>query len=252
LKGNYIQAYEHSSKGEPILFLHYMGGNSFIWDNILSYFTDQFRVITMDLLGHGSSDKPEDGYDMDSMAEYVLELLDTLNISKTHLVGSSLGCYVGTHLAALYPGRVLSLTNSEGAMQNITGPKGRFTETKEEFLQKFFSHPETTYASRAEYIKYMKENRIFRQFASTLYDVHLEDWFEMVKCPVLFLPAEKEGDLQGKLEFIRLVRPLLCYSLTEVIPDSTHEMMFDHGKEMSEAILHFYDKLLKKNQPSST
>jgi len=275
-----IQTYEHSYGDQPVIFLHYMGGSSLIWGSLIPYFISNYRVITLDLRGHGQSDQPETGYDIETMVEDVMGVLDFLNINKSHFIGSSLGCYVGTRLASLYPERVLSLVNSEGAIQNNSGPHGRFKESKEEFLKKYFSEPETTFLSREEYLMYLKENwtpwnyarrkvaeqtplrelsngklatktsnKTLYQIASNLFDIQLEDWYKTVNCPVLFLPAEKEGDLNEKLRFIHQIEKFLPYSKIEIIANSTHAMMFDHEKEFSYAINRFYNYLKDELHP---
>jgi pimeloyl-ACP methyl ester carboxylesterase len=265
-----IKAYEHSQFGEPILFLHYMGGNSDIWETILPFFIAKYRVITIDLPGHGKSGFPELEFDIDLIAKSISDLLDSLRIDKAHIVGSSLGAYIGTRFASLYQSRVSSLINSEGAIQNVSGQNGRFNESKEEFLNKYFNQTDKYFSSFDEYYQYMKsifipwndvrkkivENaplrhfddgrigliptkNVLRQIASSLYDIRLEEWYKQITCPILFLPAEQESDLPDKLDSIEKIKQIVKYAETEVIKDSTHAMMIDHPKEMSEAILKF-------------
>ena len=137
-KGVKIKAYEYSQNGEPILFLHYMGGSAAIWRSIIPKFTEEYRVIAIDIRGHGNSDHPQNGYQLETLVEDVREVLDTLGIYKTHIVGSSLGCDVGTMFASMYADRVISLVNSEGALVNHSGDGGLYTESKEEHINKYF------------------------------------------------------------------------------------------------------------------
>ncbi|MFD3449963.1 alpha/beta fold hydrolase [Microbacteriaceae bacterium 4G12] len=269
-KGVKIKAYEYSQKGEPILFLHYMGGSASIWRSIIPGFTEEYRVIAIDIRGHGNSAHPQKGYQLETLVEDVREVLDALGIHKTHIVGSSLGCYIGTMFAAMYADRVISLVNSEGALVNHSGPGGLYTESKEEHLNKYFSNPEQEFDSREDLIQYMKKNWLpwnkesalvmedykprklqnervtfvskrenMRQIAEDLYDRRIEEWYDHVQCRVLFLPAEKEGDLNKKLAFIKSVESKLSESKTVVIPETTHAMMFDHAEEMVGEIKEF-------------
>jgi pimeloyl-ACP methyl ester carboxylesterase len=70
-----------------------------------------YRVVLLDLLGHGNSDKPEHAaeYRMDTYAEQVLALLDHLEVDEAVLGGVSLGANVSLHLAARHPDRVRGL-----------------------------------------------------------------------------------------------------------------------------------------------
>ncbi|WLR41778.1 alpha/beta hydrolase [Bacillus carboniphilus] len=262
-----IQVYEYSQKGEPLVFLHYMGGSSAIWRGIIPSFIEKYHVIAIDLRGHGKSDQPETGYQLVTLAEDVRTVLDTLGIKKVNIVGSSLGCYVGTKFASIYPERVLSLVNSEGALVEIDPDK-----TKEEHLE-YFSVPEQEFESKQELIQFMKETWLpwnkerervlvdyeprklengkvtftskkenLREIAEDLYDTRISEFYNNIQCRVLFLPAEKEGDLNKKLQFIKSVEPNLKNSSTVVIPGTSHAMMFDHPKELIDVIINFFDE----------
>lgn len=70
-----------------------------------------FRVVTLDLLGHGRSDRPADPlvYSMSAFAEQVVALLDHLGVEKAIVGGTSLGANVSLETAILAPGRVAGL-----------------------------------------------------------------------------------------------------------------------------------------------
>ena len=269
-KGVKIKAYEYSQAGEPILFLHYMGGSSATWRSVIPSFTEEYRVIAIDIRGHGESDHPQKGYRLETLVEDVREVLDVLGIHKTHIVGSSLGCSVGTMFASIYKERVISLVNSEGALVNHSGPGGLYMESKEEHFNKYFSNEEQEFDSREDLIQYMKRHWLpwnkeralvmedykprklqngkvtfvsmrdnMRQIAEDLYDHRVEEWYDTVQCRVLFLPAEKEGDLDKKLAFIKNVESKLSESQTVVIPETSHAMMFDHAQELIHEIKEF-------------
>ncbi|ENQ3081182.1 alpha/beta hydrolase [Bacillus cereus] len=275
-EGIKIKAYEYSQNGEPILFLHYMGGSAAIWRSIIPKFIEEYRVIAIDIRGHGNSDHPQNGYQLETLVEDVRDLLDVLGIYKTHIVGSSLGCYVGTMFASMYADRVMSLVNSEGALVNHSGDGGLYTESKEEHVNKYFSNPEQEFDSREDLIQYMKKNWLpwnknralvmedykprklqngkvafvskqenMRQIAEDLYNRRIEELYDNVQCRVLFLPAEKEGDLNKKLAFIKSVECKLRESKTVVIPGSSHAMMFDHAQEFVHEIKGFLNSSYK-------
>ena len=64
-----------------------------------------FRVITVDLLGHGASDKPFDmrAYSMSAFADQVAALIDELELERPIVGGTSLGANVGLELASRHP-----------------------------------------------------------------------------------------------------------------------------------------------------
>lgn len=118
--GRYLDAagvslyYTDEGQGEPVLLLHGFAVNSDLnWrlPGITAVLARQFRVIALDLRGHGLSDKPHstDQYGLE-MVKDVPRLLDHLHIEKVHLVGYSLGGFIALKAAALYPQRLRDLT----------------------------------------------------------------------------------------------------------------------------------------------
>lgn len=272
--GIIINVNEYSQEGVPVLFLHYLGGATDIWNKVIPLFTENYRVLAVDLRGHGKSDQPEEGYDIDTVAKDVMGVLNALEIQQAHIVGSSYGCYVGTYLASRWTERVLSLINSEGALVNHSGPGGLYEASKEEHIAKVFTEPEPEFESRETFLQYMKENWLpwnearekslhdyeprklnngkvsfitkqstVKKIVANLYDVRLQHWYESVECPVLFLPAETEGDLKKKLTFIQELESGLPFSKTVVIPGSEHAMMFDQYEQMSQEIRGFLHQI---------
>jgi pimeloyl-ACP methyl ester carboxylesterase len=106
--------YTIEGRGEPVVLLHGFAVNGDInWrmPGIIRALARHYRVITLDLRGHGLSDKPHESSEYGlEMARDVPRLLDRLNIDRTHLVGYSLGGYITLKVAELYPERLLTAT----------------------------------------------------------------------------------------------------------------------------------------------
>jgi len=106
--------------GDPVVLLHGVTGHAEAWcRNVVPLARDN-RVIAVDMLGHGMTDKPRIGYSIDVLAQHVLGLLDALSITRAHLVGQSLGGWVAGWIAAHHPERVLSFTSVTGAGLKVT------------------------------------------------------------------------------------------------------------------------------------
>jgi len=110
--GGVLLHYTDEGGGEPVVLLHGYGVQADLnWriPGITRALAKEFRVIALDLRGHGLSEKPTDPaqYGLE-MVEDVRRLLDHLGIRKTHLVGYSLGGYLTLKFAATYPERLLS------------------------------------------------------------------------------------------------------------------------------------------------
>ncbi len=224
-----LQVREYEHPGEAIIFLHFSGANLMMWSRALPYFIEKYRMLLVDLRGHGKSDAPENGYHMDDMARDVVGMMEMLHLERAHIVGSSLGAEVGLSQAANYPERVISLV-CDGALASEYGPYGIWEGSQAEFeehvtrvLEKMHARPETVYPSvealvensRAgleeigwwnESVEAMerysavklgegKYTQAFRKFAREEYMQHyfhyrLEDYYRRLQCPVLMLPGE--------------------------------------------------------------
>jgi pimeloyl-ACP methyl ester carboxylesterase len=101
--------------GPVLLFLAGRGCNAHIFDDFAPRFTGQFRVLALTRRGHGDSDYPETGYDIDTLVEDIRQFLDCLRIEWVILAGHSLAGIELSHFAALYPERVLKLVFLEAA-----------------------------------------------------------------------------------------------------------------------------------------
>lgn len=96
-------------EGHVLLFLAGMGCNAHNFDDLAPRFKDKFHVMALTRRGHGESDHPETGYDVDTLTEDVRQFLDTLGIEKVILAGHSMASVELSHFSALYPERVLKL-----------------------------------------------------------------------------------------------------------------------------------------------
>lgn len=121
-------AYHDQGKGFPIVFLHAFPLNRTMWAPQVEALSSQFRVITMDLRGHGESDAPLWHYSLDQAADDVRGLLDHLSIPHAIFVGLSMGGYILFALYRKYAERVtgLVLANTKAQADTEEGKRARF------------------------------------------------------------------------------------------------------------------------------
>jgi 3-oxoadipate enol-lactonase len=87
-------AFNDQGTGPPIIFLHAFPLNRTMWAKQEEALSLQFRVITIDLRGHGESDAPLWHYSFDQAADDIHGLLDYLSIRQAVFVGLSMGGYI--------------------------------------------------------------------------------------------------------------------------------------------------------------
>lgn len=113
--------YQTLGQGQPLILLHGLFGAGNNWGIVARHFAQHFhsqhyQVISVDLRNHGSSPhSASQGYA--NMADDLLELCDTLNLDRIHLLGHSLGGKVAMQFAVQHPNRLDKLIVVDMAMR---------------------------------------------------------------------------------------------------------------------------------------
>lgn len=100
---NAFISFEQSGQGNALVLLHGFTESSHIWAEFIPELSGEFRVITIDLPGHGKSECIGDVHTMELMADAVKAVLDHLGISSCVMVGHSMGGYVALSFVRQYP-----------------------------------------------------------------------------------------------------------------------------------------------------
>jgi pimeloyl-ACP methyl ester carboxylesterase len=99
LPGGDLHVRESGPRDAPaVVLLHGFACSLAWWDDVVPALARDHRVIAFDLLGHGGSEKPRDGYGMEDQARRVAAALDKLGVRRAVVVGHSMGGAVATAL----------------------------------------------------------------------------------------------------------------------------------------------------------
>jgi pimeloyl-ACP methyl ester carboxylesterase len=120
-----------SASKPPVLMLHGLNVQCHTWDPIASELAHDYRVVAMDMRGHGDSDWARSGYRVHSMARDVHGLIDALALGPVRLVGHSAGVRVAIAVAGERPETVSHLALSDAGPAN--SPSGAVA--MREFIQ---------------------------------------------------------------------------------------------------------------------
>ncbi|MGB2129288.1 MAG: alpha/beta fold hydrolase [Flavicella sp.] len=106
--------YTDRGTGTAVVLLHGFLENLTMWNTTVETFSKRYRVVCIDLLGHGATENYGYIHTMVQMAEGVNAILSHLKIRKSIFVGHSMGGYVALAFAELYPENIkgLCLMNS--------------------------------------------------------------------------------------------------------------------------------------------
>lgn len=86
--------YEERGQGRPLVLIHGWTFSGRFFVRNVDALAEQFRVITLDLRGHGDSDKPGHSYRVPRLAKDLHDLLESLDLRDVTVLGWSLGCPV--------------------------------------------------------------------------------------------------------------------------------------------------------------
>jgi non-heme chloroperoxidase len=115
--------------GRPLLFVHGAAVHGQFWDYQVAALAEHgFRCITYDRRGHGRSDQPAYGYDYDSLADDLADVLAALDLRGVTLVGHSMGCaeilrYLTRHGGSRVSGIALLGTTTPFLLQTERQPQ---------------------------------------------------------------------------------------------------------------------------------
>ncbi|HTH38206.1 MAG TPA: alpha/beta hydrolase [Pyrinomonadaceae bacterium] len=129
-EGNKIRYYDLGNKKakDALVFVHCWTCNVEFWKENYTKFPN-YRVIAMDLPGHGQSDKPKVDYSMEFFARAVDAVMKKAGVNRAVLAGHSMGTPITRKYYELYPEKTLGLIVVDGALMPF-GPRDQ--------VEKFF------------------------------------------------------------------------------------------------------------------
>ncbi len=168
-------------KGQPIVFLHGLGGSCRDWSANLPVFASNHRVVAMDFPGFGESDKPEVRYSIEWLTDVVEKFLQEQEIDQVNLVGHSMGGVVALNVASQPKSRVKKLViidavgigNKSEFLAYAMAKKIMGPDTEWEFVESFLK----------DQFRDMAEDLIEKQKPKTARDL-----FESLKMPIIGKP----------------------------------------------------------------
>lgn len=101
--------YETSGEGEPLVLLHGFMQSHHSYDPFIEEFAGRYRVVAVDLRGHGTSTNPSGEFTMRQSARDIFALLDHLEIEQFRAIGISAGAVTLLHMATMRPERVVAM-----------------------------------------------------------------------------------------------------------------------------------------------
>ena len=114
-------AYDDQGAGKPaFVFVHGWTCNRSFFAPQAAHFARRHRIVSVDLRGHGESDKPSGPYPIAAYADDIAHIIDHLDLGKVVAVGHSMGGSTVLQLAAAYPGHIAAIVMVDPASFVLT------------------------------------------------------------------------------------------------------------------------------------
>jgi pimeloyl-ACP methyl ester carboxylesterase len=233
--------------GPAIIFVHGWTCDESSWQGQVPALSERYRVITLDLPGHGKSDLPKDGkFSMELFARAVEAVRSEAKVERAVFVGHSMGTPVIRHYATMYPARVAGLVLVDGLVQvagitqpitppPLSGAEG--LKVRENFVRSMFG-PATT-PKLQEHILEMtlatKEPTAAGAFAATWDPSWVKN--DPITVPVLGIYAAKPVADRAS---ISRIFPKVEY---HEIPGTAHFLMMEKPDEFNQLLTAFVRKV---------
>lgn len=247
---------EGRSNTKTVVLLHGFMQSLDVWSSYVLSYMNRFRVVTVDLPGHGQTDTFGEIHTMNFMARVVREVLAHIGVDRCVMVGHSMGGYVALAFAEHFPFmlRGLALVNShamadsEAKRQSREGVCAEVLENKAKFVVDFVPHlfSESRREEMSQDIKYLKdqcletsvESIIAAQLGMSRRPSRI-NVLEELEVPVLFVYGKDDERL---LPEVAVAQTLLPHRAEMLMLDKTGHMSFLEEREYVKArIANFVD-----------
>ncbi len=253
--------YRIGGEGEPLVLLPMTPRSSDEFKELMAILAPKYRVIAMDLMGLGDSDKPPREYSISDYAKTVILLLDELGIEKCSSLGNLTGGYIAGEVAASYSDRLnkLILCNTHGfdaeEAEKITQRYSQGFTIKEDG-----SHLMERWLARVNYLGKGELNHrcvlddlkafggsIYPGVALGKYCLSAPERFKLIQCPTLVCNGTKALEPIDKYGFVKAenqtwLSAAIPHSKTVKISGGTLWMINQMAEEISTVVVDFLDR----------
>lgn len=262
---------EEKGTGDPVVMLHGFTGSTETWRPFIDKLEQAFRVIAVDLPGHGQTDAPPEAsrYRMELVADDLADLLSRLNAAPAHWLGYSMGGRLALYMACRLPNWVHSLI-LESASPGIHDPGERKARIEQDaaLAQRIEQEGITRFADYWQSIPlFDTQKRLPEKVRSTLRAQRLKNstaglanslrgmstgvqpelWSELsnLKMPVMLIAGESD---QKFTSINRRMAEAIPDSRLEIVPNAGHTVHLEIADLYSNLVLNFLATLSDDNR----
>ena len=234
-----------------LILIHGLAGSTKCWKNQTEELSKHFRVLNLDMVGHGNTGcLAAPRYSGELVANHLRILMDELCIDRAHVLGLSLGTIVQQYFCEMFPERILSSVYAS-PVTKFSLVSYIFNKFSDRVFLKIF--PKNLYLKLMGHLMmpgkiHEKSRKFFTQETLKMSDAEFKKWWKLVmegnhfdflnnsEIPALFIVGEKDfcfykDSLLLKTKYIK--DDLL------VIKDAGHVTIFQKPEEFNKAVIDF-------------
>ena len=244
--------YDIFGHGQPVLFLHGLGSSGRDWEYQVYHFSNTHQVITIDVRGHGQSDKPPGPYTVPLFAADTTKLIEALDIAPVHVVGISMGGMIAFQLAVDRPDLVKSMVivNSSPELVPRTFKERalimqRFAIVRllgmrkmgEVLSKRLFIKPDQEELRQQLVERWVKNDpRAYREAMRALVGWSVVNRLDTINCPVLVIAADEDyTPLATKEAYVAKIPD----ARLAIVEDSRHATAVEHPQQFNSLVAAF-------------
>ena len=258
--------YQDFGEGAPVVLIHGWPLSGRTWEpQVADLVNAGFRVITYDRRGFGASSQPWSGYDYDSLARDLNELITELELQDVSLVGFSMGGgevarYIGTYGAAFIRCAVFAAAVPPFLLKGTSNPEGAVTEEDvlkkeqavledrmhliDEFTHKFFSNAEGALLVSEAQREYAKTIAAFASPKGThscigsFSRTDFREDLQKINVPTLVIHGDSDRIVPMEVSGLR-THQMVQGSEMHVIRNGPHGCNLSHAQEFNRVLIDF-------------
>ncbi len=231
-----------------LFFIHGAGGRADQWNNQIDHFNDKYQITTFDLLGHGRSPKPKDGYGFNALLADAVAVFEHHKGRENIIIGHSYGVALVLHLAALKQNEIQKLvliganTPRPATVSGIWKLPAFILEWMRPIFSKGFVkeafHPETNqeFIKKEQFVSDKNPMYVMKQLINGMKEIpNLE--VDKIETPTLVINGEADGltSVSGAKELVAL----LPNAELIVVEKASHLVMMEQPNIVNEIISNF-------------
>lgn len=244
--------YEEYGHGSPLILIHGLGSSCLDWELQVPVFAQHYRLVLVDVRGHGRSDKPRERYSIAGFTADLVALIEHLQLPPAHVVGLSMGGMIAFQLAVDEPQMLKSLCIVNSAPQVKVRTAGDYWQWAKRWSlarvlslstigkalgTMLFPKPEQAELRRKMAERWAKnDKRAYLASFDAIVGWGVQEQLSKISCPTLVISADHDYTPVAQKE---IYVKLLPDARLVVIEDSRHATPLDQPEHFNNTLLDF-------------